>query len=61
MPTEVSSAEIRNMIHGMRGEAAFTARTARRTSQSMVLLFCASANSQVMPTSVRNSSLGSRR
>ena len=57
-PTEVSSAEIRNMIHGIAARRPFTARTARRTSQSMVPLFCASANSQVMPTSVRNSPPG---
>ena len=43
-PTEVSTAEIPNMIHGIAAIRPRTARTASRTSQSMVPLFCASAN-----------------
>ena len=57
-PTEVRSAEMPNMIHGIAASRPFTARTASRTSQSMVPLFCASAKSQVMPTRVRNSPPG---
>ena len=43
-PTEVSAAATANMIHGMAAMRPPTARTARPTSQSMVPLFCASAN-----------------
>ena len=43
-PTEVSTAAIANMIHGMAAIRPRTARTANWTSQSMVPLFCARAN-----------------
>ena len=43
-PTAVSSAAMKNMIHGMAAMRPRTARTASLTSQSMVPLFCASAN-----------------
>ena len=43
-PTDVRTAEIPNMIHGMAAMRPRTARTARRTSQSIVPLFCARAN-----------------
>ena len=42
-PTEVSAAAMRNMIHGIAATCPRTARTARRTSQSMVPLFWAMA------------------
>lgn len=46
------------MIQGISPTRPLTARTAARTIQSIVPLFWASANSQVMPASVRNNPLG---
>ena len=43
-PTEVSTAAIANMIHGIAAIRPRTARTASWTSQSIVPLFWASAN-----------------
>ena len=43
-PTEVSTAAMKNITHGIAAMRPRTARTAMRTSQSMVPLFCASAN-----------------
>ena len=43
-PTDVSKAAMKNMIQGMAAIRPRTARTARRTNQSMVPLFWASAN-----------------
>ena len=43
-PTAVSSAAMKNMIHGMAAMRPRTARTPSWTSQSIVPLFCASAN-----------------
>ena len=43
-PTAVSSAAMKNMIHGIAAMRPRTARTASCTSQSIVPLFCASAN-----------------
>ena len=43
-PTAVSTAAMPNMIHGIAAIRPRTARTASWTSQSMVPLFCASAN-----------------
>ena len=57
-PTEVRTAAIKNMIHGIAQIRPRTARTARSTSQSIVPLFCAMANRYVMPTRVRNSPPG---
>ena len=57
-PTEVRTAEIANMIHGIAAILPRTALTASRTSQSIVPLFCAMAKRKVMPTSVRNSPPG---
>lgn len=57
-PTEVSSAVMANITHGMAAMRPPTPRTASRTSQSMVPLFWAWANRKVIPTRVRNSSAG---
>jgi hypothetical protein len=57
-PTAVSTAASANMIHGIAPIRPRTARTANSTSQSTVPLFCATANRNVIPTSVRNRSLG---
>jgi hypothetical protein len=57
-PTAVSTAASRNMIHGIAPIRPRTARTASSTSQSTVPLFWATANRNVIPTRVRNRSLG---
>ena len=53
-PTDVKTAEIPNMIHGIAAIRPRTALTASRTSQSIVPLFWAMAKRKVMPTRVRN-------
>ena len=49
---------MKNITHGIAAVRPRTVRTARRTSQSMVPSFCASANRYVLPISVRNRSAG---
>ena len=57
-PTDVRTAEIPNMIHGMAAIRPRTALTAILTSQSIVPLFWAMAKRKVIPTRVRNSPPG---
>ena len=57
-PMAVSIAVMANITQGMAAILPPTARTARRTSQSMVPLFWACANRKVIPTRVRKSSAG---
>jgi hypothetical protein len=57
-PNAVSTAAIANMTQGMATRRPRTARTAAANNQSMVPLFCAIANSRVMPIRVTASSSG---